>query len=254
MPFVKHSLAARAEAVALAAVLGLSAAADQLGIDEKTLRSWMLKAGKDPADAIKPASWSRLADMALTKAERLVAEGKLSPAQLANLATMAEERAAKSDERRKSSEPAAIDAAEAFWDWLLARQLDEPLPASVVDEASLNEYMDALNAATGEVRGELLRRANREEGQPHRAALLAWASGRPEIEAGDILEWSQAQVVDLGDLVTWHAKVRAAAIRDVAIRKWTHTFRESGVAYPDALAVAVQMADVDYPDPWETAA
>jgi hypothetical protein len=42
----------------------------------------------------------------------------------------------------------------------------------------------------------------------HRAAILAWFRGRTEVEAGDILEWSQAQVLEViethGSLVVWH--------------------------------------------------
>jgi hypothetical protein len=42
----------------------------------------------------------------------------------------------------------------------------------------------------------------------HRAAILAWFSGRTELETGDILEWSQAQVLEdietHGSLVAWH--------------------------------------------------
>lgn len=96
MPYVAYSSGQKAEAVTLATVLGLSAASEQLGVPEATISSWMAKAGKNPADAIEPASWRRVADLALAKAYRLVAEGRLSPAQLLNITAMAEKGAERS--------------------------------------------------------------------------------------------------------------------------------------------------------------
>jgi transposase-like protein len=256
MPYVKHSQAFKSEAVALAAVLGLSAAADQLGIEEKTLASWMAKAGKRPADAIQPASWQRVADLALTKAERLVAEGKLSAAQLLNVVTMAQ-KGAQSETRNGTGEPLAIDARETFWDWLLDRVTAEPMP--VVDDASLDAHLEALAAALDDVRPELLRRANAEPGQPHRDALLAWASGRTEwkgspIVAGDLLDWAQVQVKDIivthGSLLAWHRWTQAIDARDKVIRDRADVLATSGgLRIHEALAFAAEHLADDLPIP-----
>jgi hypothetical protein len=101
----------------------------------------------------------------------------------------------------------AIAAKEAFFDWLEGIAAD-----SIESEEHVEPTIAAIEAIVPDL---LLKRANL-EADPyasaptgHRAAILAWFSGRTEVEAGDILEWSQAQVLDViethGSLVAWHA-------------------------------------------------
>jgi hypothetical protein len=226
MPFVRYSKAQQAEAVALAVVLGLSAASDQLGIPEDTVSSWMRKAGKSPADAIDPPSWKRVADLALAKAERMVAEGKMSAAQLLNVVTMAQKGAA-SEARTKPSD-SAVTARDAF----VESEPDAPVA----------------------ILRELLRRANAEPDQPHRAAMLAWFSDDPDTPAGDVLAWAQGQTeairathgtLDAWD--DWHAAVQA---RDEVIGARAHVLsREGGLRPFEAQAFAAEHLADDLPVP-----
>lgn len=249
MPRVTYSPERKAEAVALAAVVGAEVAGQQLGIDHRTIRRWAEAAGSSVADTIDAPSWERLGALALARAEAMVATGKLTAIQLATMAGIAKRNA----ERPPSAgEPSAKDAQEALFDWLYDLMEAEPLPADVVDEGTLHAYLDEVEAALGEIPRHLLRCANAEATNsqkangPHRRAILAWHSGRDEVPAGDVLEWAKAQVQDLiaeyGDLVTWHASVLAAQYREDVIRQRARVLADSGMRPHEALAMAAEIS------------
>lgn len=233
MPFRKWSDAQKAEAVALASVMGADSAADQLGMTADRIRQWAKQAGVDPADTIDAADWADVERVALARTMAMIVDPRAKPSQVATVAAIAKRNA---DKPRPEAVDSALEAREAFLDWLCERTTDEPALAAVP--------------------GELLRRANAEPGQPHRRALLAWFSDRTEsnagepIVAGDLLEWAKAQVEDIGDLPTWHAKVQAAEHRQRVIRDRRDALRLSGVTFQDAHAIAVELT-TDFPDPFE---
>lgn len=224
MPYVKHDLAFRAEAVALAAVIGLSAAAERLGIEERTLKSWMLKAGKDPADVIAPASWERLAGLALTKAERVIAEGKLSAAQLINAASMAEQRAA----AKPATEAPTAD--ERFLAWVDARY------------ATPQERRLAVDCSCFLIIGSLLpsRTEHVEEREPTPAAGEAInARLRAYLESVTDLQAEYDRLLAIHE--ARRARERIIAARAVVLA-------QSGLAMHEAYAMAAELSD-DHPMP-----
>jgi hypothetical protein len=234
MPFVRYSVAQKAEAVALAAVLGLSATADQLGIPEDTIASWMAKAGRRPADAIEAPSWKRVADLALTKAERMVAEGKLSVAQLLNVVAMSQKGAA-TEAKASPDEASATRARDQFYDWLTDRV------------ATDGDDVEALAAAMRALQPALLVIANDEPGRPHRSAMLAWFSDRAEVPAGDVLAWAQATtdalIAEHGSLLEWHRDRLADEERKRVVRQRAEWLvREAGIPSHVAIATAEAIA------------
>jgi hypothetical protein len=161
-----------AEAVALAAIVGAETAGKRLSIQPRTIRGWAERAGKAPADAIARTDWAALAEAARARVAAELASGKLSAVQVATIAGIAERNLRDATEPPPESAVAALDA---FMDW--------------VDDSGYIEAEEDFD----EVLPELIGRANAEDGQPHRRAMLAWFSGRPEIPAGDVLPWAQAQ-------------------------------------------------------------
>lgn len=77
------------EAVSLAAVIGAEAAAKQLGWDPRSIRKWSGQAGKAPADAIAPADWKTLGELARSKVAAMLTTGKLSIRDAATVAGIA---------------------------------------------------------------------------------------------------------------------------------------------------------------------
>ncbi len=195
----------RAEAVALAAAVGAEQAAQALGYDPRTVREWARRADVAPADMISVPDWASLATLAMSRAQRMVTEGKLSAVQLATIAGIATRNAAKVADPA----PSAVEAREAFFGWLVETIDIERLDQT--DEATFG----ALDKALGHLPPALLRLANAESGQPHRPALLAWFSGRTETPAGDVLAWAQAQVramiAEHGDLLAWSVAANRAS-------------------------------------------
>lgn len=90
MPYRKHSPTKKAEAIALATVIGAEAAGNQLGIDRNTIRRWMEAAGKAPADAIARTDWEALGQLALARTMDRIASGKASAVETATVAGIAE--------------------------------------------------------------------------------------------------------------------------------------------------------------------
>jgi len=72
------TIAQRQEAVALAAVIGVEAAARELGWDRRTVRKWTEQAGKPAELDGNAAAWQRAFDLAHAKVEGILASGKAS--------------------------------------------------------------------------------------------------------------------------------------------------------------------------------
>ena len=200
---IAYSAAQKAEAVALAVVIGAERASEELGPQAHTIRGWMARAGKAPADAIVSDEWSAIGARAMARAHRLLDTGKVNGTQALTMAAIALRNASTVKEAPPDSAATAHDA---FADWLGG------------DELALDT--DTSADAIGSLFTELMRRANEEPDQPHRVAMLAWFSGRPEPVAGDVLLWAQGQTQailaehgSLGDLHEWRTA------RDIASRQ-----------------------------------
>jgi transposase-like protein len=217
VPRVRYSDAQKREAVALARVMGADSAAASLHIDPRTVRKWSAQAGHGPELDGSAEGWQRLLDLAQSRVAVALAADKVRPKDAAVIAAIAERNLRQLEARSWIvDEPSSVDAREAFFGWVIETLPD--MPAYLEDQAAIEAYVNQLADAIGSLSPELLRRANAElapdravhnpEGS-HRLALLAWFSGRPEIPAGDILEWAKAQVLEVieqhGSLVAWHA-------------------------------------------------
>lgn len=112
----KYSLETRAEAVALAAVAGVEAAADSMGIDRRTVRTWCEQAGHAPELVAEPDAWKRLHDLAIAKVTGDLASGKMRPRDMAVVAAIAKRNLTKPAER-----PVAPTDVESWADQLEAR-------------------------------------------------------------------------------------------------------------------------------------
>ena len=179
----KHPPEVVQQAVALGAVVGSEDAAKRLGLDPRTVRTWMGKAGRAPADAITSPDWATLGELARTQVQADLVSGKVKPKDAAVIAAIADRNAAKVTEGPPDTAPSAHAA---YNDWLVSDPILDKLGIDVEAIADGTEPFPSPLA-------ELLRRANAEPGQPHREAMLAWFSGRTEFPAGDVLEWAKDQ-------------------------------------------------------------
>jgi hypothetical protein len=207
---IAYTGAQKREAVALARVAGIEAAADSLRIDPRTVRGWVAQAGDPPELDGNAAAWQRAFDLAHAKVEGILASGKASAVTAATIMGIAQRNIRDLERDRRPPQDAsqsAVAARDEFDDWLV----DTVDAVAIESEEKIEQTVAAVRAVVPKL---LLRRANAEAdpyGAPsaHRVAILAWFSGRPEVPAGDILEWSQAQVLEViethGSLVAWHA-------------------------------------------------
>ncbi len=138
----------------------------------QTVRNWMAKAGRTPADAISSADWAQLGEMARAQVQAALLSGRVRPKDAAVIAAIADRNAAKVEDAPPVSSVFALDA---FVDW-------------VVHAGHVETEDDFYGLLP-----ELLRRANEEDGQPHRRPTLAWFSGRPEVPADGVLDWAKEQ-------------------------------------------------------------
>jgi hypothetical protein len=143
------------------------------------------------------------------------------------------------------------------------RNIDKPstaVPASAVAARDLftdqlveslpdvtEENFDALDGACGRVLRHLVRRANAEPYQPHRPAILAWFSGDPDTEAGDVLDWAQREVArilpDHGSLLAWHERETARDAAEAVIAARADVLRQSGMLAHEAVVFARSISD-----------
>jgi transposase-like protein len=195
-----YTTAQKQEAVALARVMGAEAAGKQLGIDPRTIVKWMSQAGDRPELDGDAGTWQRLFDLAHARTEAALASGKLSAQATATVMAIAQRNLEKLRDKPAPPE-SAVAAREAFYGWL-----EETTVATMgSDPAEIDATVDALES----INRMLIVRANAEHGQPHRPAILAWFSNRPETPAGDVGMWAREIVrgllVEHGTLAAWHA-------------------------------------------------
>jgi hypothetical protein len=113
----------RAEAVALARIVGAQEAARRLGLDIRSVRGWSQAQGVTTADVIDPDMLAAAADLALARVTSEVASGKLTGSRLAVVAGILQDKVRLRDRDRPEPTPVAepypfVDALEA---WALAR-------------------------------------------------------------------------------------------------------------------------------------
>lgn len=166
--------------------MGAESAGKQLHIDPRTIRKWMGQAGAPPELDGDAGTWQRLFELALARTEAALASGKLSATATATIAGIAQRNLEKVRDRPAPPQ-SAVAARDAFYDWL-AEGAAEAMGSNPTEE-DLDATIDAIES----MNPMLLVRANAEPGQPHRQAMLAWFSGRPEIPAGEALPWAQDQ-------------------------------------------------------------
>lgn len=90
MPGKPYPPAKRAEAVALARVMGADAAAAELGMpDARPIRRWLAEAGDAPELQADPGTWRALLDVAMARTMAAVTSGRVSAATVATIAGIA---------------------------------------------------------------------------------------------------------------------------------------------------------------------
>src|SRR4051795_12064520 len=89
MPGKGYTPAQRAEAVALASVIGAEAAGQQLAIPWRSIRRWSEQAGNAPELAAPSGSWAELMRLAIARTTAAVAGGKLNATTVATIAGIA---------------------------------------------------------------------------------------------------------------------------------------------------------------------
>ena len=263
MPRIAYTTAQKQEAVALARVAGVEAAAQSLGIDRRTVRKWSDQAGDRPELDGSAEGWQRLLDLAQSKVAVALSNGTVRPKDAAVIAAIAERNLRQLEDRfkkRKTGEPLAIDARDVFVEWIFDT-LPEFRPDAMPDEEdALDAHVIELGNAVSWLQAELLRRAKVEQDAtrgyvsdqptPHRRALLAWHSGRTEWEgvpiiAGDILEWAQAHTLAIvgehSSLLAWYRRELAIESRERVIRDRAYLLAgERGMHLHEAVAFVRQ--------------
>ncbi|HET9754968.1 MAG TPA: hypothetical protein VFP66_00575 [Candidatus Limnocylindrales bacterium] len=202
-----YSRERRAEALALARIAGAEVASERTGIPIQTIRRWMDAAGVRPGADLPQERLEALRDLAEASVTRDLVEGRIRGVQAMTVAGIARRHIAKAEAATTDGSGSAVAAYDEFAGWLVDAVVTEPIESE--------EAFAALEAAIDDVVPMLLRRANAETDlatqppSPHRVALLAWHSGRPEIEAGDVLEWAKSTVLEViaehGNITAWHA-------------------------------------------------
>lgn len=229
-----YSPAQQAEAVALARSGGAELAATTMGMDVRYVRKLLAKAGDPPELDGTADGWQRLLTLAQAKVESALLNPKLHPVTAATIGGIAERNLAKLRDRPTPPD-SAVAAREAFLDWMA-----ETLPAD--DPTTMDRVWDAVASLPSNL---LIQRANAEPGMPHRAAILAWFSGRPEVEAGDVLDWAKAQVLAMlaehGTILAWREHTDAQDERDRLIKARADVLASSGMRPFEARQMAEEI-------------
>jgi hypothetical protein len=127
VPHITYTLQQKAEAVALASVLGAEGASEQLGIDVRTVRSWAAKAGKGPELAVPTSAWQKLLDLAMARVGSALSTGNVRPKDAAVIAGIAQRNV------REPEEPPEPPTAVESW----GDDLEAALDAKYGDDADL---------------------------------------------------------------------------------------------------------------------
>jgi hypothetical protein len=172
----------KAEAVALAVVVGVEHAADQLRIDRRTVRGWLEQAGKAPELAAPATGWEQLLALAQAKVAAALASGKVTPIQAATIAGIS----ARNIRDRPPDEPAPTDV-ERHVDGVMAR-LDELYRPDGADIA-----LSAIIEETDRVIAALDAGAEPESDEPFDE--LAFVASLIE-HHGSLQEWRKWEMAD----------------------------------------------------------
>jgi hypothetical protein len=173
-------------------------------------------AGVQPGVDLPQERLEALRDLAEASVTRDLVEGRIRGVCAMTVAGIARRHIAKTEATKADGSGSAIAAKGTFFDWL-----EGVAAESIESDEEIEPTIGAIGAVVPDL---LLPRANAEADpyappSPHRVAILAWFSGRPEVPAGDVLEWAKAQVLEVieqhGSLVAWHAFQQA---EDVAER------------------------------------
>lgn len=139
-----YTAAQKAEAVALAIVVGAEGAAEQLGMDVRTVRKWAGQAGKGPELAAPAGGWAALLDLAMAKVTSALASGKVRPKDAAVIAGIASRniREPKPEPDPKTDAETLVDRWLEEVDAIFPDQADLALTALIAghDEIPLEEY------------------------------------------------------------------------------------------------------------------
>lgn len=128
----------KAEAVALAHVMGYEPAANQLGIDPRTVLRWMRAAGKAPHLDAPAAGWQQLMELAQAKVAKALASGKVTPVQAATIAGIASRNAV----REPNETPAPKAEADQWIDQLEAELEARGLNVDLAIVALISRHQD----------------------------------------------------------------------------------------------------------------
>lgn len=198
-----YTAAQKAEALALAEVLGSEGASDQLGIDVRTVRGWRAAAGYRPDLDPPKDQLEALYDLALSKVTEQVASGKIKGTQLMTVLGVARDKLDRA--RREQPAPAANAIVEQAVGEVLAH----------IEQTCPDPHRAAQALFRTTVEAQRIRGSWHEPG-PHDPMTLAWVVLRarlhrpdlehPELKGEDMTEQEAAQwlawakaFVDAGD-------------------------------------------------------
>jgi hypothetical protein len=110
-----YTVTQKAEAIALAVTAGAEYAAEQLGMDVRTVRVWAARAGKAPELAAPETGWRGVLDLAMARVSTALAGNSVRPKDAAVIAAIASRNI-----RDKPPEPEPPTEAQTYWDEFLA--------------------------------------------------------------------------------------------------------------------------------------
>jgi hypothetical protein len=179
---IAYTSAQKREAVALARVAGIEAAAESLGIDPRTVRKWSAQAGDRPELDGNAAAWQRAFDLAHAKVEGFLASGKASAVTAATIMGIAQ-RNLRDLERQQAKTP----------------QPDEP--------TSVEQAIDEFEAIVGEAYPETDLSEIISILLAHDRLTEADDGPRPSEDGQDVIE---SWLATLAGLVEEHGSLEAA--------------------------------------------
>jgi hypothetical protein len=212
-----YTLQQKAEAIALAAIVGSEAAAEQLGMDPRSVRKWASQAGRAPELSAKPDQWSRLHDLAMARVTSDLASGRMKPRDVAVVAAIARRNLSKPERPADARRPIDIlgDLRQAAWDvW--------PSGEAATFWATFNAWMDeSVPEDHWSIAGRLIiapfslewhHLREHRFGQPYDPRdpeLWAVVETPSPTTADDLLLWAIRRVESHGDLGEWEAATEA---------------------------------------------
>ena len=243
MPRIAYTTAQKREAVALARVAGVEAAAQSLGIDRRTVRRWSDQAGDRPELDGSAEGWQRLLDLAQSKVAVALASGKVRPKDAAVIAAIAERNLRQLADRSEKRQAGPQEP----WTDRFDRWCDATYPsgrlAEIAKDVPSHVIGYVLRSRTEEPRfGQDQDQSDRGRTDPGDDFWFDWA--RTTVEAVGDLEAFEAEYV------RWYAEVQTY---DPTLRQRTETIMWPSaegaghtapppVRYPEALEIARLMS------------